>query len=76
MVINVGNSQGTYWFLAVSPVFVIWQGQGFSLFCYVQKNCAAHPVSYPLGIKSCFPSGKAAGAQIWQNTPSCSKYCR
>jgi len=56
-------------------VFVTWQGQGFSLFCCMQKYCAAHPVSYPVGIKSCFPMGKAAGAQIWQNTPSCSKYC-
>jgi len=38
------------------------------------RKTAAHPVSYPLGIKSCFPLGKAAVAQIWQNTPY-SKYC-
>jgi len=63
-----------YWFLAGSAVFVTWQGQGFSLFCCMQKNCAAHPVSYPLGINSCFPMVKAASTQIWQNT-SCSKYC-
>jgi hypothetical protein len=34
----------------------------FSLHHRVQNGSGAHPVSYPMGTRSCFPGGKAAGA--------------
>jgi hypothetical protein len=34
----------------------------FSLHHRVQKDSGAHPASYPMGTRSSFPGGKAAGA--------------
>jgi hypothetical protein len=34
----------------------------FSLHHCIQNGCGAHPASYPMGSKGCFPGGKAAGA--------------
>jgi hypothetical protein len=34
----------------------------FSLNHRVQNGSEAHPVSYPMGTRSSFPGGKAAGA--------------
>jgi hypothetical protein len=34
----------------------------FSLHQRVQNGSGAHPASYPVGTRSCFPGGKVAGA--------------
>jgi hypothetical protein len=34
----------------------------FSLHHRVQNGSGAHPTSYPMGTRGCFPRGKAAGA--------------
>jgi hypothetical protein len=34
----------------------------FSLHHRVQNDSAAHPATYPMGTRSSFPGGKAAGA--------------
>jgi hypothetical protein len=36
--------------------------EDFSLLHSVQNGIRAHPASYPMGIGSSFPGGKAAGA--------------
>jgi hypothetical protein len=36
-------------------------GSGFSLLHIVQTGSGAHPASYPMGARSYFPGGKAAG---------------
>jgi hypothetical protein len=40
----------------------------FSLNHRVQNGSGAHPASYPMGTKSSFPGGKAAGAWSWPLT--------
>jgi hypothetical protein len=39
--------------------------QWFSLIHCTQTGSGAHPPSYPLGTRCCFPRGKAAGACGW-----------
>jgi hypothetical protein len=36
--------------------------ENFSFHFRVQNGSAAHPASYPMGIRGSFPGGKAAGA--------------
>jgi hypothetical protein len=40
----------------------------FSLHHRVQTDSEAHPASYPVGKRGCFPRGKAAGAWSWPLT--------
>jgi hypothetical protein len=40
----------------------------FSLHHRVQNGSGAHPASYPMGTRDCFPGGKAAGAWSWPLT--------
>jgi hypothetical protein len=40
----------------------------FCLHPRVQTRCRTHPASYPMGTRSSFPGGKAAGAWRWQLT--------
>jgi len=40
----------------------------FSLYHRVQTSAGAHPASYPMGTRSTFPWGKAAGAWSWPHT--------
>jgi hypothetical protein len=40
----------------------------FSLNHRVQNGSGAHPASYPMGTRSSFPGGKAAGAWSWPLT--------
>jgi hypothetical protein len=43
--------------------FVSRQGaRNFSLHHRVQNGSGVHPASYPMGIRSSFPGGKAAGS--------------
>jgi len=43
--------------------FQLLVGAGnFSLHHCVQNGSEAHPASYPIGTRGCFPGGKAAGA--------------
>jgi hypothetical protein len=41
----------------------------FSLHHRVQNGSGAHPASYPMGTRNCFPGGKAAGAWSYTSTP-------
>jgi hypothetical protein len=43
--------------------------ENFSLHYRVQNGSGAHTASYPIGSRSSFPGGKAAGAWTW-NSPS------
>jgi hypothetical protein len=40
----------------------------FSLHHRVQNCSGAHPASYPMGTRGCFPGGKAAGTWSWSLT--------
>jgi hypothetical protein len=43
--------------------FTSWAGD-FSLHHRVQNGSGAHPASYPMGTRGCFPGCKAAGAYV------------
>jgi hypothetical protein len=42
----------------------------FSLHHRVQTGSVAHPASYPMGTRGCFPGGKAAGCEADHSPPS------
>jgi hypothetical protein len=56
------------WTIVVLGFDSRWGAGNFSLNHLVQTGSWAHPASYPMGTRSSFPGGKAAGAWSWPLT--------
>jgi hypothetical protein len=63
-------SDGLSWMIGVR---VPAGGENFSLHYLVQTECGAHPVSYPMGIRGCYPWVKRAGREADHSLPSSAK---
>jgi hypothetical protein len=49
-------------------VWVLAGAGSFSLLHHIQPSSGAHPASYPMGTRGCFPGGKAVRVWSWQLT--------
>jgi hypothetical protein len=69
----------TYWpeqreeFIVAIGLFLLWfdPRRGLEIFLFhhrVQNGSGAHPASYPMGTRGCFPGGEAAVERSWPLT--------